>query len=543
MILMKICFFALTLAWALASAGAKETVMLPMRDGVRLGTDVHRPEGPGPFPVVLCRTPYNKGGLDGIGRQAAERGYVFVGQDTRGRFASEGENLPFHLDMNDGKDTVNWISSQAWCNGKIGTWGGSAGAITQFQLLIGGGGQIDAQYLVVGAPNLYEVVYTGGVFRKALIEDWIRLTRFQSNALSAWAGRPVYDDYWKARDASRHYRTAAAPGVHIGGYWDIFAQATIDGFNGHHTRGAAGARGRQKLILGPWTHGVLQEKAGELKFPGGTKPPGQAHDAWAWFDATLKGVANEAGAQPAVTYYVIGDVTDTNAPGNVWRTAAAWPPFEGRDTKYYLHSDRSLSATKGSEGPALEYTYDPANPAPTVGGIQLSIPAGPMDQKRVESREDVLVFSSEALAEPLEVTGRVRARLWVETDAPDTDFVVKLCDVYPDGRSFNLCEGVLRARFRNGVEREELMKPGKVYPVEIDLWSTSVIFNRGHRLRVQVTSSSAPGFDPNPNTGEGFRASSEQRKARVKVHAGGRRDSHLLLPVQAASTVAFGGGR
>lgn len=509
----------------------KETIMLPVRDGIKLATDLHKPDVAGAFPVVLCRTPYNKDGLAGIGKQATERGYVFVSQDTRGRFASEGENLPFHLDMHDGKDTVDWIARQPWCNGQIGTWGGSAGAITQFQLVAGGAEGIDSQYLIVGAPNLYDVVYINGLFRKALIEDWIRLTKFQSNALSIWVNHPLYDDYWRARDATRNFKNASAPAVHVGGYWDIFAQATIDGFNGYHLRGGQGARGQQKLIMGPWTHGVLAEKAGELKFPGASKPPGQAHDSWAWFDATLKNLTNAASAQPAVTYYVIGDVTDTNAPGNTWRTADAWPPLKTRDTKYYLQSDRSLSASKSSDAGTLEYTYQPTNPVPTVGGIQLSIPAGPMDQQKVEAREDVLVFSSEPLTEPLEVTGRVRARLWIETDAPDTDLVVKLCDVYPDGRSFNLCEGVVRARFRNGLEKEELMKPGRVYPMEVDLWSTSAIFNRGHRLRVQVTSSSSPGFDPNPNTGHAFRSTGEQRPAKVKLHVGARRDSHLLLPV------------
>jgi putative CocE/NonD family hydrolase len=232
-----------------------------------------------------------------------------------------------------------------------------------------------------------------------------------------------------------------------------------------------------------------------------------------------------------VTYYVIGDVTDAKAPGNVWRTADSWPPVPARATKFYLQADRSLGAAKPGSAGTLEYTYNPANPAPTVGGIQLSIPAGPMDQKALESRGDVLVFSTEALREPLEVTGRVRAKLWVETDALDTDLIVKLCDVYPDGRSFNLCEGALRLRFRGGLDREELLKPGKISPVEVDLWSTSVIFNRGHRVRVQVTSSSSPGYDPNPSTGAGFRHNSEMRPARVRLHTGGRRDSHLLLPV------------
>jgi uncharacterized protein len=510
---------------------AKETVLLPMRDGIRLATDLHKPESTGAFPVILARTPYNKDALAGVGKEAQARGYVFVAQDTRGRFASEGENLPFHLDVQDGRETINWVVKQPWCNGKIGTWGGSAGAITQFQLMASGTPDLSAQYLVVGAPNLYDVVYVGGVFRKSLIEDWLKTTRFATNALQVWVNHPSYDDYWAARDASRHYARANVPAVHVAGYWDIFAQATIDGFNGYQTRGGPKARGKQKLILGPWTHGVLTERAGELRFRGGNNPPGEAEDAWKWFGHWLKGEAQNFEKSPAVAYYVIGDVFDTNAPGNVWRTAEKWPPLKTHQARFYFGGDRTLSRTRGVQDKTLEYRYDPADPAPTAGGIQLSIPAGPMEQSKVEAREDVLTFTTEPLREPLEVTGRVFARLWISTDVPDTDLMVKLCDVYPDGRSYNLCEGALRTRFRDGFDREKFLTPGKVHPIQVDLWSTSVIFNRGHRIRVQVTSSSSPGYDPNPNTDYPFRTGDKRRVANVKVHTGAKYPSHVLLPV------------
>lgn len=290
-------------------------------------------------------------------------------------------------------------------------------------------------------------------------------------------------------------------------------------------------RGRQKLIMGPWTHGVLQAKAGELTFPEAKNPPGETEDPWRWFDHCLKGLDNGADRDPAVRYYVVGDVSDPQAPGNQWRTAEAWPPFAVRPTPYYLHGDRTLSARRPDEAEPLAYLSDPANPVPTIGGIQLTLPAGPMDQRAIEGREDVLVFSSEPLEGPLEVTGRVRAKLWVTSDGPDTDFFVRLCDVYPDGRSFNLCEGMVRARARNGADRERWLKPGRLAPLEVDVWSTSVIFNRGHRLRVHVTSSSAPGFDPNPNTGAPFRQGTETRIARNRVYVDAAHPSHLLLPV------------
>jgi len=521
----------------------KQEQMVAMRDGVRLATDVWLPNTNGPFPVVFLRFPYNKAMAVGLGQEGTARGYAVVAQDTRGRFASEGANLPFHLDVMDGKETVKWIARQPWCNGRIGTWGGSAGAITQFQMAVGGTDQVSAQYLIVGAPNLYDVVYVGGVFRKSLIEDWLSGTQFATNALGIWESHPTYDAYWEARDASPYYAAISTPAVHVGGYWDIFAQATIDGFVGYQTQGGEGARGRQKLLLGPWSHAVLQEKVGELTFPNGKTPPGQLADHWRWFDHWLHDQDNGVGEDPAVTYYVLGDTANPDAPGNEWRTADRWPPMDTVPTRYHLRADRSLSTAAPGDDPPLAYTYDPQNPAPTIGGIQLTLPAGPMDQSRVESREDVLVFTSETLTAPLEVIGRVRAHLWIASDAPDTDFFVRLCDVYPDGRSFNLCEGMLRTRFRNGFDREVMLEPGEIVPLDIDVWSTGVILAPDHRLRVHVTSSSVPGFDPNPNTGEAFRSSDRTQVARNTVYVDAQRPSHIVLPVVAATGSTAKGDR
>src|SRR5688572_25129403 len=270
------------------SVRAKETIMLPMRDGVKLATDIHKPKGTNPSPVILARTPYNKNGVDGIGSEAIKRGFIFVAQDCRGRFASEGENLPFNLDGPDGFDTLEWIAKQPWCNGKIGTWGGSAVAITQFQMIASGTDKISAQHLTVGAPNLYDVIYIDGLFRKSLIEDWLRAAQWGSNALARWVAHPIYDGYWRQRDASLHYKNANAPALHIGGYWDIFAQATIDGFVGYNEKGGPKARGKQRLVMGPWAHAVSQEKVGELKFRNAKNPPGDVQDAWKWFELTLK---------------------------------------------------------------------------------------------------------------------------------------------------------------------------------------------------------------------------------------------------------------
>lgn len=511
-----------------------------MRDGVKLATDLYVPPGSGPFPVVVLRSPYDKNAFAGVGADAMRHGYACIIQDTRGRGGSEGENLPFEADgwanHQDGCDTLAWIARQAWCSGKVGTMGGSALGITQLLLAGAGAIPLDAQIIDVGAPGLYNnVVYRGGVFRKAMIEDWLRATKFSPTALGMWTSRPIYDAWWANRDLSTRWGRVDAPAIHAGGWYDIFCQGTIDAFLGYQTRGGPHARGRQKLIMGPWTHGIFQGSAGELTFPNGKAPPGAAHDPWRWFDHYLKGINNGIDRAPAVTYYVMGDVTDPAAPGNRWRTADRWPPFETRTTAWYLHGDRSLS-TKGSDGDRpLTYAYDPKNPVPTVGGPQLTLPAGPMDQRKIEGRPDVLAFTSDALAAPVEVTGHVRMKLWAASDGPDTDWAVKLCDVYPDGRSINVCEGILRARFRHGVRREAFLTPGQATPFDIDLWSTSMIFNKGHRLRVLVTSSSAPGYDPNPNTGQPFRRGSATRIAHNAVYTDSRHPSAILLPVPAAS--------
>ena len=515
-----------------------------MRDGIRLATDLYLPEPrTNRYPVILARTPYNKNGLLGLAGDCIKRGYALAVQDVRGRYESEGENLPFYTDRNDGADTTAWIVQQPWSNGRVGTYGGSAGAITQMQLASSGTPHLDCLHLTVGAPSQYhDLAYSGGVLRKSLVEDWIRITKFQSNALPNWVAHPTYDTFWKERDAALRYRQVNAPAVHVGGYWDIFAQGTIDAFQGYQIHGGRRARGQQKLIMGPWTHGVFQDKAGELKFANAKRPPGGVHDSWRWFDRWLKGITNGIDRLPAVTYYVIGDTADPSAPGNVWRTADSWPPVVTVEERWYLHPDRSLSSAKPTSTPIggksetegdpmrLSFNYDPQNPTPTVGGIQLTIPAGPMDQAAREARSDVLVFTSESLVTPTEFTGRVRAKLWVMSDAPDTDFFVTLCDVYPDGKSYNLCEGRLRMRFRESFEREKRMRPGKAYPVDIDLWSTSVIFNRGHRLRVQISSCSFPGFDPNPNTGDGFRENSRTQVARNTVLMDRNHPSYISLP-------------
>lgn len=533
-------------AWLLAqnSLPTPQTLMVPMRDGVHLATDLYLPAGTPPFPVVLMRTPYNKANAGGAGPNTSKLGYAVVIQDTRGRFASEGENLPFHMEDKDGFDTVAWILKQGWCNGKVGTYGGSALGIAQLQLAGTGIEGLVCQHITVGAPSLFhDVVYTGGAFRKSLVEDWLKASKFSPRALELWSGHDGYDRYWMERDATKRYAKANVPALHIGGYYDIFAQATIDAYLGLQTRGAPGARGTQKLLMGPWTHAVLTEKVGDLVFPNAKEPPNKVHDAARWWERYLKGVMNGVDSLPAVTYYVMGDVSDPQAPGNVWRTSDRWPPVPTDSVRWYLQDDQTLTPSRPHGSGSITYLYDPKQPVPTVGGYQLTIPAGPKDQRSIEDRPDVIVFSSAPLSEPIEVTGQVNAKLYIASDAPDTDFVVRLCDVYPDGRSFNVCEGVIRARYRHDFAHEDFLKPGRIYPLEVALWSTSVVFNRGHRLRLHITSSSSPGYDPNPNTGEPLRMSDRTVIAQNTVYVSRRCPSYLELPVADSRTVSSSGKR
>ena len=517
---------------------AVHTNLVAMRDGVKLATDVYLPDGDGPRPVIFLRFPYNKALGAGIGPEATKRGYAFVAQDTRGRFASEGENLPFDADGRadgkwDGHDSADWIAKQPWCNGKIGTWGGSAGAITQYLLAGTGQSNVVGQHLTVGTASLFqEGMYRGGIFRKALVEDWLKATKFESYALDRWTTNYPYGQYWKDREITANFGKINAASVHLGGWFDIFAQATVDAFVGYQTKGGPGAKGKQKLIMGPWTHGVLQDEAGELTFTGAKTTPGEVHDSWKWFAATLKGETNGIIEAPAVTYYVMGAMGEAGAPGNEWRTADQWPPMKTTARTLYLHGDRVASFTGSESAGSASYVSDPANPVPTIGGYELTIPAGPKDQRAIESRADVLVFTTAPLDAPLEVTGNVVARIQFASDAPDTDLIVRLCDVYPDGRSFNICEGALRLRCREGLDREVWLKAAESVQVEVSLWPTSMVFNRGHRLRVHVASTSSPALEPNLQNGQRPRTG-EPRIANNRVSFG-KSGSQLVLPVASA---------
>ncbi len=531
------CAILLSTTWSVLAATQVEqsTHMVAMRDGTRLATDVYLPaDAREPLPVILVRTPYSKeGGAEGIATAANRRGYAFVVQDMRGRFQSEGNDaVVFHNDgwagpNRDGHDTLEWIARQPWCDGKIATFGGSALGITQNMLAPDAPETLKAQHVRVAFSNMYtQAAHQGGGFRKALVENWLRGNRFDPRSLETFIAHEKYDEFWKALDAEAQAHRAGAPGVFVGGWYDIFLRGTINSFVTIHGRGGPRARGNCRLVIGPWAHG----KFDRLEYPENSNKMPEAADPLRFFDYWLKGIDNGVPDDKPVHYYVMGDPEDPTAPGNDWRSADAWPP-PATPTKVYFHAGGKLSLDPPpSDGGRLSYKYDPNDPVPTVGGQNLTIPKGPMDQREVESRPDVLVFTSDALTEPVEITGRVLAKLYVSSDCPDTDFTVKLTDVYADGRSMLLTDGICRARFRESLKRESFLEPGEVYEVTVDLWSTSIALHRGHKIRVAVSSSNDPRFDPNPNTGRPLRADDQTRIATNTIHVSARYPSHVVLP-------------
>jgi predicted acyl esterase len=515
-----------------------DVVMVAMRDGVRLATAIWRPDGGGPWPVALARTPYNKEGIRGD--RFVKEGIVLVAQDVRGRFASEGKAFPFADDgwgeHQDGADTVAWLRRQPWCDGRVATFGGSAVGITQILLAGTGAEGIVGQHVTVAPISPYHgCFYQNGVFRKSLVEDWLRLTNWPADVLPRLREHPVEDEYWRRMDLGTRLGRVRWPMVHVGGWFDLFTQGTLDAFTELQERGGPGARGRQHLVMGPWTHGVYQRKAGELTFPENAVRPPDMPGEFEWLSFWLKGRPALAAERPPIQYYVMGDVEDSQAPGNVWRTADRWPPAS-QPRRLYFSPSGALTPERPEEATTRGYDYDPGNPVPTVGGQELFIPAGPRDQRPVEGRPDVLLFSSEPLPAPLEVTGRVTVRLTAATSARDTDFTAKLCDVYPDGRSMLLTDGIVRARYRRSLSRSEPIRPGQRITYDIDLWSTSILFNRGHRIRVAISSSNAPRFEPNPNTGadassaRGPASASAPVVAHQTITLGGKDASHIVLP-------------
>jgi hypothetical protein len=530
-----------------------------MRDGVRLSANLHRPDGGGRLPTILIRTPYDKGADLHPNFQAfVDHGFNVLIQDVRGRYASEGVFAPLTQEANDGDDTINWIASQPWSDGKVGMVGGSYLGFVQwrvaalnnphllaiFPVVSGDDDYRDRMYSPGGAmkwghrlewvaENMVEPGYEPPPFQKFIWTLPLRqadrlITGRSTRLLEAAFDHPAYDAFWKSLSTREKLRDIKTPVFSIGGWYDNYAEGDLDAFATLHKHSAV-----DRIIIGPWPHNMSQAFTTIDYGPSARLPLRRAQ--MQWFDHWLKDPKIPLDPSPPVKIFVMG--------ANHWRSENEWPLERAIATTFYLDGGGHANSLKGDGALTQRYktsaedrfVYDPRNPVPTMGGSVCCnpkvFPWGPMDQRPVENRRDVLVYSTAPLAEDTEVTGPISLVLFASTSAPDTDFTGKLVDVYPDGRAINLTDGILRARYRDGLDKPRPLKSAEPLKYTIDLGVTSNVFKKGHRIRLEVSSSNFPRFDRNPNTGRPVADETQLVKAQQTIYHGPRHRSYLLLPV------------
>jgi len=516
-------------------------VMVPVRDGTKLSTYIFRPQGAGPWPVLYEQRYADLRGAASRKAHArlAAAGYIVAAQNFRGAQLSEGTWVGYRAlgwgAERDGYDTVAWLARQPWSTGKVGSFGGSQAGYAQNFLAVTRPEHLVCQYMIDTGLSLFHEGYRiGGTTRperfKAMDVN-CRQPADNRRLLDEWFAHPTYDTYWEDEDCTRHFAAMDVPCFTIGSWYDFMCVGSVESFIGRQHHAGAGSREKQQLVIGPWLHGGTKAttKIGELSYSENIRFTAEDHMI-RWFDHYLKGVDNGVDRDPAVRYYVMGAVGEPDAPGNLWRTAADWPG-PARAEPYYLREGGGL--TTGAPGPEEEPTTflaDPLHPNQIPGR---AFP-GARDARSFESQDEVRTFTSLPLTEPVEWTGKVRAVLYVASSAPDTDFIVRLSDVYPDGRSILLMDSVRRARYREGYEREVFLEPGQVAEVAFDVGWTSQVFNRGHRIRVTVASTGAPFYEPNPNTGEPLTIEPPKASivARNEVHHNRRHASRVIAPAR-----------
>jgi len=545
-------------------------VMSPTRDGTLLANDVIRPAAPGRHPVLFIRTPYGKASV-GYEQAAwyAERGYAVVTQDTRGRYDSDGSWALLIYEANDGRDSHEWLASQPWSNGRIVTLGASYNAIAQWLAAKDPHPSLKGMISIVSPSDLYRSAsYSGGAFALSLNTIYAsmmdgRIVHDKDITYIPWAdvfghvpvvdapsvaGRnvqwyrdlakhPSYDAFWEQLSWEKSYEKFEFPVFNVGGWFDQFNSdgGTIEAFTKTRERSPKHIRAGHRLIMGPWAH-QFSRPPGEVDFGPEAKLDLRAIFL-RWMDHYIRGIENGADQEAPVKVFTMGE--------NVWNEYSDWPPpgvnyrslyFRSNGQANTAHGDGTLSPELGShtEPPDL-YTYDPSDPAPTLGGGTCCwpeiVPFGAMDQRPLEGRQDVLVYSTPPLPKDLRVTGPISVKLWVSSSAPDTDFVARLIDVDPSGFAMNLTDGIVRARYRTSYSEPELMQPGEVYEVTIPMGATSNLFRKGHRIRVHVTSSNFPRFSRNTNTGAQPEFDTQMQPAQQTIWHTAARPSHLVLPV------------
>lgn len=556
------CLLVLAIACRAQEVVQKQALSIPMSDGAKLAADLYLPAGFSKegqskgLPTVLVCTPYDRTKENAVRlwRETMVRnGYAFVVQDMRGFYGSReaGQGV---ARQGDGYDTVEWIAKQPWSNGKVGMMGYSHLGAVQYETAVTTPPHLACAIPAQAPGNYYTDSYFPPKFRKADMETLLRgeLTSRTQQLIR----RRV-----RSRETSQISRINV-PMIHSAGWFDFYKEGAIEMFNAVQKDGGPGARGRQKLLIGPWGHGSEQEESPgtPLTIDGGVTFPGNARFDWEagvwlpWFDHWLKGNPTEVMEVPAVLYYLMGATGEPGAPGNRWITSDTFPP-EGKETILYAHADHTLTATPSEKDHAtLSYTYDPRDPVPTVGRRHARIPVkGPRDQREVEDRSDVLLFTTGRLDSALVFAGQVRVRLWASSDRMDTDFTAKITDVYPDGRSMLVLDGIVKGRHRNTYLKEELLTPGEVNEFEIDLGFTAIAIAPGHQLRLALSSSNFDRFDINPNsaapygdhaltrrllsermsgyTPRGQAGSTEALPARNTIHLDRSRPTQVILPV------------
>lgn len=512
------------------------TVMVPMRDGVELSMDLYlpTPDARG-LPCILLRSPAGRNShWKGFGAMA-KLGYVVAIQDTRSILDPSGKTLPYVADgwgkLQDGYDTVEWLAKSPYTNGKVGTCGSSAVGITQLLLAPSAPPSLKCQYISVAAPSLYHYgVFPGGQLLKNQTEGWLGLYACDSGVLSYVTNQPFYNQFWQQLDSLPVAHKVKVPAIHYGGWYDTFIQGTIDAFVARQENGGEGARGTQKLIIGPWHHWWPKSmQLGDFEVPMEGRNPPIDISAQRWFDYYLKGMDNGVDKIPAVIYYVMGPFNGEPSSGNVWRTADKWP-VPAESTPFYLTQQGRLQKTIPAEG-SLSYRYDPQDHIPTLGGCNLFLEAGPKDQRSIESRKDIVLFTTDALEHDVEVTGPLSAKLFVNSDQLDTDIMVRLSDVYPDGRSILIADGAYRLGVMNYERTQNTQAKNKPLEISVDLWSTSIVFAKGHRIRVSISSSNYPRFEKNLNVGLVDANAGRSNIANNTIFFGKEHPSQIILPL------------
>lgn len=513
---------------------------IPMRDGKHLSAWVYFPPGAGPWPVLFEQryADIRGAGTRRAAAKLAESGYVVAMVNYRGMYLSEGTWVGYRAlgwgELKDGYDICEWLGTQPFSTGKVGTFGSSQAGYAQNFLAITQPPHLAAQYMVDTGLSLFHEGYRiGGTTRPQRFKSLGQGCRDpQDNVrlLEEWYRHPHYDDYWRDEDCSLHFDKMNVPCFTIGSWYDFMNQGSIASFQGRQHKGGPNSRGSQQLIIGPWLHGRLNKgtKVGDLTYPDNAAWPEVEHMV-RWFDHWLKGVDNGVEREPAVRYYVMGAVGEPEAPGNTWRTAADFPPVHEMRPMYLAADGKLQNAAPDSPEGSTSLISDPKKPCQIAG---TAFP-GATDARPFESQPQVLTFTTPVLDEPVEWTGRIRAELFLSSTAPDTDVIVRVSDVYPDGRSILIVDYPQRVRYREGFDHEVLMKPGEIVGVNFDVGWISQIFNRGHRIRVTIASTGAPLYEPNPQNGKPLTIDppDDAVTATNTIHHNRNHASRILAPV------------